>query len=141
MRTRFRQCFHDLNGLKAFAPEGVFAFGNAREPEGHFHIAREGFFNAGAQHFYGNFAAIGGGRKYTCAMDAAAIGVSSKVRKKSFNVPFNCSSMQRMASFESNGGRRSCSKVRSAAMASPTKSERVDNAWPILMKLGPSSCI
>ena len=45
-----------------------------------------------------------------------------------------------MAASPGNGGRRSCSSDRSAAISAPTRSERVASDWPSLMKLGPKAC-
>src|SRR3954471_12109161 len=47
--------------------------------------------------------------------------------------------MMRRASSAGKGGSLSCNSARSAAMASPTRSDRVDRIWPSLMKLGPRS--
>ena len=47
--------------------------------------------------------------------------------------------MVRLASVPEKGGKRSCKSDKSWANSLPNKSERVDNVWPNLIKLGPAS--
>ncbi len=78
--------------------------------------------------------------KCTCAIDAAAIGSSSKLSNRSSIEPSSSASTAWRASAEEKGGRSSCNADKSLAMVSPARSGRVLSIWPNLMKLGPSSC-
>ncbi len=78
--------------------------------------------------------------KCTCAIEAAAIGRSSKLENSSAKGwPSSASSVARAIS-GGKGGKWSCRAERSAAKRSPNRSARVPRLWPSLMKLGPSSC-
>mmetsp|Transcript_76 Transcript_76/g.285 ORF Transcript_76/g.285 Transcript_76/m.285 type:complete len:277 (-) Transcript_76:221-1051(-) len=76
---------------------------------------------------------------YTCPIDAAAIGsgeISLNVSSMVFPV---CSSIILNASFESNGGTRSCNLVSSSINVSFTKSGLLAKFCPSLTNNGPSS--
>jgi len=71
-------------------------------------------------------------------MEAAATGSSvNSLKSDSRGTPNSDSTMAR-AALASKGGSRSCRAESSAAISSPTRSGRVESAWPNLMKLGPS---
>ena len=80
--------------------------------------------------------------KCTCAMDALATGVLSKLANTSSNLrPSSFSrppSTSARAARPSNGGTRSCSSASSSARSAGSRSRRVDSTWPNLMKMGPS---
>ncbi len=75
----------------------------------------------------------------TCAIEAAASGVSSKNAKISASGRPNVDSIVATAILPSNGGTWSCSSASSSAMSTGSKSRRVDNAWPNFTNMGPSS--
>ena len=75
----------------------------------------------------------------TWAMEAAATASSANSANTSPSEQPSSASMVLRASSLGNGGRRSCSWARSAAISSPTRSKRTDSAWPSFTKLGPSS--
>ena len=76
----------------------------------------------------------------TCAIEAAARGVSSKWSNNSSTGRPSPLTMVARASAAGNGGRRSRNRPRSSASSSPNRSARTESAWPSLMKLGPSAC-
>ncbi len=78
--------------------------------------------------------------KWTWAIDAAATGTSSKLLNKAAIGWPSSVSMVRRASAPEKAGRWSCRRARSTATLSLKRSERVDSAWPSLMKDGPISC-
>ena len=73
----------------------------------------------------------------TCAMDAAATGVSLNSLKSADTEILNSSSIILRATVVEKGGRLSRRSPRSLAISSPIKSERVDSACPSLMNAGP----
>ena len=75
----------------------------------------------------------------TCAMEAAASGVSSKLKNISASGRPNARSMAPTATSLSNGGTRSWSFASSSAISTGMRSRRVDSAWPNFTKIGPSS--
>ena len=78
--------------------------------------------------------------KCTCAIEAAATDCHVKSEKhSSILIPISCSIIV-LTSISLKGGKLSCNFERSLANSSPSKSERVERAWPNLMKVGPSSC-
>src|SRR6266446_1355572 len=77
--------------------------------------------------------------KWTCAIEAAATGVSSNEAKRLATGRPNSPSIRARASAPEKGGKRSCSSARSSVISSPSRSARVDRIWPSLMKLGPIS--
>ena len=78
---------------------------------------------------------------WTCAMEAAAIAVSSNESNSSLILPFSSVSIVALAATPLNAGRLSCSVVRSLARVSPTRSGRTESACPSLTKAGPSAVI
>ena len=78
--------------------------------------------------------------KWTWAIEAAATGISSKLVNNSSICFENSASIVARACAAGNGAKLSCNWERSVENSSPNKSERVDRAWPSLMKLGPVSC-
>ena len=76
----------------------------------------------------------------TCAIEAEASGVVSKLAKASATGrPSACSTIARAAS-PSKGATRSCSSDSSTATSGGIRSRRVDRICPNLTKIGPSSC-
>ena len=75
--------------------------------------------------------------RWTCAIEAAPTGTGSiEAKSCSIGLPRPCSIAALIAS-NGAGGRLSCSKARSRAASSPTRSGRVASAWPNLIAAGP----
>ena len=88
----------------------------------------------GRRHRRGSVAAC------TCAIEADASGVVSKLANAS---PIGGPARARRSRARlspSNGATRSCSSVSSSATSGGTRSRRVDRICPNLTKIGPSSC-
>ena len=76
--------------------------------------------------------------KCTCAMEALATGVRSKLVKISSSGLRKARSIVATATSPGNGGTWSCSSASSSATSSGSRSRRVDSTWPNLTKIGPN---
>ena len=77
--------------------------------------------------------------KWTCATEALATGVASKlINTSSIGWPSALSIRRRDSSLE-NGGTWSCSLANSLAISSGNKSRRVESTCPNFTKIGPSA--
>ena len=75
--------------------------------------------------------------RWTCAIDAAPTGTSSNSEKRLSRGAPNERSIVCLIFANGAGGRSSCSCDRFAAAFSPTRSGRVESAWPSLIAAGP----
>ena len=75
----------------------------------------------------------------TCATEAEAMGVDSKLANSSLTGLPRAVSIIATDSFSGNGGTSSCSRASSSAMSSGSRSRRVDSSCPNLMNTGPRS--
>ena len=78
--------------------------------------------------------------KWTCAIDAAAAGVSSNTANSASTVVSSSRSSVAFASLVGNGGSASCNADKSSATSSPIKSPRTARDCPSFTNVGPSVC-
>src|SRR4051812_39008176 len=75
--------------------------------------------------------------QWTCAIEAAPTGTSSNLEYRLSSGALNDVSIVRLILANGAGGRSSWSSDRFAAALAPTRSGRVDSAWPSLIAAGP----
>ena len=134
---RRRRCT-EFDGLQP-AEARLGALDQLGHPVEEIEIAREGLLDTGPQHLHRDVAAVGGDGEMHLGDRGGGDRHVLELREQRVDRPAKLE-LDRCAraSAPGNAGRWSCSRARSAATSSLSRSARVESAWPSLMKPGPS---